>query len=184
MKTIKHIIAIVLLASLSISCDSENQSLQQFYVDSEKSNDYLMLDVPTSLISLNDDASADAKHALQSIEKLNLLAFKLNGKNEDLYQSEKLKVKQILNDESFTELVRINSNGYNIVVKYLGTEDSIEEVIVYASDNTKGFGLARLLGDDMKPENMVQLLESIKDLDKNSSVFKKLNGFFGDGETK
>jgi hypothetical protein len=178
MKTIKYIIAIVLLVSLSISCDSENQSIQQFYVDSEKSNDYLMLDIPTSLISLNDDASADAMQALQSIEKLNLLAFKLDDKNKDLYQSEKSKVKKILNDESFTELVRVKNNGSNIVVKYLGTEDAIEEVIVYASDNAKGFGLARLLGDDMKPENMLVLLESIKEMDKTSNTFKKLDGFF------
>lgn len=178
MTIIKKIAVLILLVVLSTSCDSENQSIQQFYVDSEKNNDYLMLDIPTSLLVLKDDASSEAKQALESIDKLNLLAFKLDENNNDLYQSEKLKVKQILNDESFIELIRVNKKGSNIVVKYIGTDDSIEEVIVYASDNSKGFGLARLLGDDMKPENILVLLESIKDMDKTSNTFKKLDGFF------
>jgi hypothetical protein len=160
-----------------MSCSNE-ASLQQYYVDSENKSDILMVDIPTSLLIVKEDMPADARQALESVDKLNLLAFKLNKNNNAAFNEEKAKVKKILNNSSYRELLKINDRGVKIEVKYLGDDDSMNEVIVYASDNNKGFALGRLLGDDMKPENMLSLLESIKDMDSDSKTFKTIENYF------
>ncbi len=76
------------------------------------------------------------------------------------------------------ELVKINNNGSKFVVKYLGTDAAMDEVVVYANDKTKGFALGRLLGNDMKPEHMVHLMESVKEMDSDNQTFKVLENFF------
>jgi hypothetical protein len=178
MKLLIKMSVIIGLALLFNSCDSE-LTLQKFYVESEKNNNYLMMDLPTSILTLNDNASEKAKLGLESVHKLNLLAFKLNDTNDASYIEEKTKVKAILANKDYTELVRFNESGRKVIIKFLGTSDSIDEVIVYGNDKTMGFGLARLLGDNMTVENMLALMESLKNLDQNSDTFKKLEGFFG-----
>ena len=177
MKNLKYISLILLVFTLLVSCDKE-QSIQQFYVDSEENQNYLMLDIPTSIISLPADATPKAKQAYESIDKVNLLAFKINDTNKMDFQTEKAKVKKILKNPEYIELMRMNSNGRNIVAKYIGDENSVEEMILFASDKTQGFALARVLGDDMKPENMIALLNNIKDINKDSEVFGQLEKFF------
>ncbi len=177
MKIFKQISVLLLTVMLMISCNDE-ASIQQFYVDSETNENYLMLDIPTSVVSLPDNVSDEAKQAYNSIDKINLLAFKVNETNKVDYQSEKLKVKKILKDSKYIELMRLNSNGRNIIAKYVGDENSVEELILFASDKHQGFALARVLGEDMKPENMLKLLNSLKDIDKDSDVLKKMEAFF------
>jgi len=177
MKKLKYISLVLIIFTFLVSCDNE-ASIQQFYVDSEEDSNYLMLDVPTSIVSLPETASAKSKQAYKSIDKVNLLAFKINDSNREEYKVEKTKVKKILKNPAYIELMRMNSNGNNIVAKYVGSEDSIEELIVFASNKEHGFALARILGDDMKPENMVELLNNVKDINKDSDVFSKVENFF------
>lgn len=108
---------------------------------------------------------------------MNVLAFKKNDSNIAEYEAEKKKVNSILKNDSFIDLMRINDKGRNIVIKYLGDDDSIDEVIVYASDKTQGFALVRVLGDDMKPEKIMKLIQSIQDVDGGNMAFKQLEGF-------
>lgn len=176
-KIIYKIILVTFVLLLTFSCSNE-ASLQQYYVDSENKNDILMVDIPTSLLIVKDDMPADARQALESVDKLNLLAFKLNNNNNAAFNEEKAKVRKILNNSSYRELLKINDRGVKIEVKYLGDDDSMNEVIVYASDNNKGFALGRLLGDDMKPENMLSLLESVKKMDADSETFKTIENYF------
>jgi len=181
MKVIKYIGILFLAFVIITSCNtSDEQSLQEYYVSSESNSNYLMLDIPISILTLGADATEESKQAYESIKKVNLLAFKLTETNKQSYVEEKTKVSKILKNKAYRELMRVNNNGAKIVAKYLGTENSMSEVIVYASDKTKGFALARILGDDMRPENMIKLMNSFKDLDKDNDVFKKMKGFFGE----
>ena len=177
MKKLKQLSLLLVAFAFLVSCENE-ASIQQFYVDSEENTNYLMLDIPTSIITLPESASIEAKQAYESINKVNLLAFKINESNKVDYEKEKAKVKKILKNDVYTELMRMNSNGTKIVAKYIGTEDSIEEMILYAQDNNQGFALARVLGEDMKPENMMALLNSIQDINKDSEIFGQVEKFF------
>lgn len=177
MKTIKHINILLFTLLLITSCNNE-KTIQQLYVDSENNDDYLMLDIPTSIVELPETASAKARQAYESVDKINLLAFKINEDNKENFNIEKTKIKAILKNHKYIELMRVNTKGYKVMAKYIGSETTMNEAILFVSDNKKGFALARILGDDMKPENMVILLNEIKNIDKNNPIFKQLKGFF------
>lgn len=175
MKSIKYIVLLLTLTFI-VSC-SDEVSIQQFYVESENNDDYLMIDIPTSIISLPEGASAESKQAYNSISKVNLLAFKINDTNRAKFETEFVKVKAILKNPSYIELMRLNSNGHKVMAKYIGTETAMEELILFASDKDKGFALARVLGDDMKPENMLKLLNNLKEVDVNNETIGTLKEF-------
>ena len=105
-----------------------------------------------------------------------MLVLPVNNNNQDVYQEEKATMETILKDEKYKVLMRFGSSGKNVKVMYLGEEDAIDEVIVYANDDTKGFAVARLLGDDMNFAAIMKLMRSAAkgDVDVNLDV---LEGF-------
>lgn len=176
MKNLINYILVIAVAVMSVACASE-ASLQKYYIDNQDNKNFLSIDIPTNIISLKEGVSPEAAEGYRSLKKMNVLAFKKNDSNVAEYEAEKKKVNSILKNDSFIDLMRINDKGRNIVIKYLGDDDSIDEVIVYASDKTQGFALVRVLGDDMKPEKIMKLIQSIQDVDGGNMAFKQLEGF-------
>tara|TARA_R110002073_G_scaffold72537_1_gene177330 strand:- start:327216 stop:327761 length:546 start_codon:yes stop_codon:yes gene_type:complete len=174
-KSINYLV-IVVLAIVSVSCSSE-ASLQKYYIDSQEDKNFLSIDIPASIISLKDEVSPEAAEAYKSLRKMNLLAFKKNEVNEAEFLIEKKKVSAILKNNKFKELMRMKDKGRDIVIKYEGDDESMDEVIVYASDKTQGFALVRILGDNMKPEKIMKLIGDVQDIDGGSSMVKQLQGF-------
>ena len=171
----KIITAAFITLILALSACSSTQSLQEYYVDNSENPNFLSLDVPTSVLNLeNADLSAAQKEALESLRKLNILAFKKTSTNADDYKVEKANVKAILSDKKFTELMKMNTSYGRATVKYLGTDEAIDEVIIYGDSDDKGFALIRVLGNDMNPAHMVQLLQAIQKSDYNGEGFQKL----------
>ena len=155
-----------LAAVLVLGACSSNQSLQEYYVDNSENPNFISLDVPTSILNLEQTELSDVqKKALKSLRKLNLLAFKKTTDNAAEYKVEKAKVNSILKDDEFVELMKLNSKYGKGVIKYLGDEDAIDEVIIFGNSNDKGFALIRVLGDDMNPAHIVQLLQAIQKSD-------------------
>lgn len=157
---------------------SSNQSLQEYYVDSSENPNFISIDVPTSILNLEEsELSAAQNEALQSLKKLNILAFKKTTKNAAEYKVEKAKVNSILKDDEFIELMKLNSKYGKGVIKYLGDEDAIDEVIIYGNSNDKGFALIRVLGDNMNPAHIVQLLQAIQKSDYKGEGLGEIGKF-------
>lgn len=155
----------MLLLIVFASCSS-TQSLQEYYVDSSENPNFLQFDLPSSILNLEKaDLSMEQKEALQSVKKLNILAFKKSLENAAEFEIEKTKVKAILKNNDFVELMKMNTPFGKATIKYLGDEDAIDEVIIYGDNKEKGFAVIRVLGDDMNPANMMQLLEAIQKSD-------------------
>ncbi|MET2984838.1 DUF4252 domain-containing protein [Aureibaculum conchae] len=169
MKTITKILSIFIVILLFASCAS-SPSLQKYYIDNQDDKNFVSLDVPASLVSLKDNASPEAQETLESIKKLNILAFVKDKKNEAEYALESNKVKTIIKDNKYIELLRVKDKGRNIVIKYEGDEDdnSIDELIVYANDKSQGFALVRVLGDKMEPGKILKMVNEIGDIDGDS----------------
>lgn len=177
MKNIYHIVFLAFIA-VCTACSS-TQSLQEYYVDSAENPNFLSIDVPTSILNLEKaDLTEKQREALESLQKLNILAFKKTGENLDAYQVEKTKVKAILKNKEFNELMRMNTPYGKATVKYLGDTGAIDEVIVYGDNKEKGFLLVRVLGNDMNPANMMQLLEAIQKSDYKGEGFGQLEDLF------
>ena len=97
MKTISIYAVLALL--LLVGCNSE-PSLQKYFVENSENKDFIAVDVSPSI--LNVDASkltADQAKALRSFDKMNILAFKRNDKNQAQFEAERSKVNAILKDK-------------------------------------------------------------------------------------
>ncbi len=171
--------ALTALLFLVLASCSSTQSLQEYYVDNSENPDFLSFDVPTSVLNLeNADLSVAQKEAFESLKKLNVLAFKKTNDNIAEYKVEKAKVKAILKNGEFTELMKMNTSYGKATIKYLGNEDAIDEVIIYGDSKDKGFALIRVLGNNMNPANMIQLLQAIQKSDYKGEGLDKLGDFF------
>ncbi len=177
-KSIKIIAAAFMVLITMSSCDND-PSLQQYYVDNTENADFLSLDIPVSTLGVDTGKfSATEKEAYESVRKLNVLAFKLNGSNKMEYGIEQEKVNAILKNPNYNELMRMGSGGKGAVVKYLGDDDSIDEVVIFGKDDEMGFALVRVLGDNMNPANMVQLMKAMENADFNGNgQLKELENF-------
>lgn len=150
------VIAVVLL---TIACDT-NPSLQKYYVDSKENSEFISIDLPSSILQLKDtDVSVDIKNTLETIKKVNFLALQLNETNSKLYTSEKAKVKSILKNPKYKQLMRMNMGDGNVSVNYLGDEDAIDEVVIFGSDDDKGFAIVRVIGKNMNPSDILKLTQ-------------------------
>ncbi|WP_378176151.1 DUF4252 domain-containing protein [Aquimarina sp. SS2-1] len=162
MKNIIKITAIACLMFL-MSCNN-GVSLQRYFVDHQGDADFIAVDLATSLLDAKTrevELSADERAALESIKKVNFLALPLKEKTKARYEEEKTAINTILDAEKYETLMRFGSNGTKAVLKFQGDEDNIDEMIVFASNNERGLALVRVLGDDMKPENIAKLMNAI-----------------------
>lgn len=175
MKKMINYVASLIVLVLLVSCD-DGASLQKYYVDNQDNKNFISLDIPASVLSLKDNVSPEAEEALASLRKMNVLAFKVNEENMTEYKAEEQKVKAILKNKKFKDLMTIKDKGRNIILKYEGDPESIDEVVVYASDKEQGFALVRVLGDNMEPAKIMKLANSIADVD--SDGFKQLENLF------
>lgn len=173
MRKAYYLIVGILLLTVA-SCSSE-QSLQEYYVDNSENPNFLSFDVPVSVLNLKEtELSEKQREAVSSLSKLDILAFKKTAENATVYEVEKNSVASILKNEDFVELMKMKTPYGKATVKYLGDEDAIDEVVIYGDNKEKGFALIRVLGDDMNPANMMQLLQAIQKSDYEGEGFEKL----------
>ncbi|WP_350285484.1 DUF4252 domain-containing protein [uncultured Croceitalea sp.] len=168
---------VLMIAVLLGSCASQ-QSLQEYYVDSQENPNFISLDIPASILKMDEvDLSDSQKEAVSSLRKFNLLAFRKTEGNKTEYKLEKAKVKEILKGEDFVELMKIKSQYGRGVIKYLGDENAIDEVIIYGDSEEKGFALVRVLGKDMNPAHIVQLMQAIQKSDYKGEGLGEIGEF-------
>ncbi len=161
----KHILtkSLALLSIVLLASCASQQSLQEYYVDNQENPNFISLDIPASILKMEEvELTSVQQEAVESLRKFNLLAFKKTTENEAEYKVEKAKVKEILKDEDFIELMKINSQYGKGVIKYLGEDDAIDEVIIFGDSKEQGFALVRVLGKDMNPAHIIQLMQAIQ----------------------
>ncbi len=172
----KYLVLIVAVSTLLISCDSY-PSLQKYYVDSQSSSDFIALDIPASIVTLKEeDASEEVRATLKTIKKINFLGFQTTDSNNTAYETEQQKIKAILKNPKYQELIRLNIGAKSLVVKFLGEEDAIDEVIFYGADKEMGFALVRILGDKMDPAKMMMLAQEIN-IDGDAAGLQQIGSF-------
>lgn len=177
MKRISSIIAVILTTVLA-SCSS-TQSLQEYYVDNSDNPNFLKLDIPTSVLNLEQvDLTTAQREAVESFQKLNILAFKKTDKNSSAYTAEMENVKAVLKNDKFDELMKVSTGMGKASVQYMGDDDAIDEVVIYGSSDDKGFALVRVLGDDMNPAHLMELIKAIEKSDYKGEGLEQLEGFF------
>ncbi len=175
----KYIVkSIALAGAVLLTACSSQQSLQEYYVDNSENPNFITIDVPASILKMDEvNLTETQKEAVESLRKFNLLAFKKDEDNEAEYEVERKKVREILKNDEFVELMKINSQYGKGVIKYLGDEDAIDEVIIFGDSKDKGFALIRVLGKDMNPAHIVQLMQAIQKSDYRGEGLGEIGTF-------
>ena len=57
---VSTIVYTFITAAIMTSCSGE-KSLQEYYIEKQESNDFIAIDLPASLINLQDDVSAESQ---------------------------------------------------------------------------------------------------------------------------
>lgn len=162
MKQISNIFVFLGLFLL-ISCNSE-PTLQKYFVENTENKNFIALDISPSILNIDKaKLSAEQDKALTSFDKMNVLAFKRNDKNQAEYEVERTKVNAILKDKKYQQLMKFGSGKDGASVSYVGTDENIEEFVIYANRNENGFAVVRVLGKNMNPSNIMTLMTVLQE---------------------
>lgn len=166
---------IAILVSLILSsCDSKN-SLQRYFVDHSENKSFVVFDVSPGIINVDKaKLTAEQKEALASFDKMNILAFKTDTTNGAEYDSESAKLTAMLKDEQYQQLMKVGSGKDGATVSFVGSEDNIHEFVLFAKRKENGFVVVRILGDDMNPNNVLNMLSVLKSADIDSTQLAPL----------
>jgi len=175
MKLVAFLTAI-LAASLLVSCQNE-PTLQKYFVENSEKKDFIALDISPSIVNVDKTKlTAEQKTALESFDKMNIIAFKLDKNNEAQYETESQKVTQILKGKSYQELMKIGSGKDGASVSYVGDENDIDEFVLFAKKKDNGFAVVRILGNDMNPNNIMNMLSILKSANVDMAQLAPLQG--------
>ena len=177
-RTIKYLIYTVFTAVILTSCGN-NTSLQSYYVDHQEAKNFMTQDLPLSMIDIDKSKFSEAQtEAYNSVNKLNFLGYKASETDAETFKTEVAKVKSILSDRKYNDLMEFSDKGNKIYVKYIGTDDEADEVVIFGSAKDMGFGIVRILGDDMNPEKMVTLINALQNANVEEGQIEDIMNFF------
>jgi hypothetical protein len=179
LSSIKNTVMSLFIVTVLTGCNY-GETLQSYYVANQETPHFISVDIPVSFVSVdNIDLTDDQKEAYESIDKLNMLGYSLDADNEADYKLQLGKVQTLLKDEKYQELFRGgNSTDGKVLVKYIGDEDSIDELVILGSSNNKGFVIIRVLGDNMKPEKIMTLGSVVGKLSSDENAVEDFMEFF------
>ncbi|MFK7781077.1 DUF4252 domain-containing protein [Psychroserpens sp.] len=179
MSSIKTIIMMLFLVVTLQSCN-QDPTLQSFYVDSELAPGFTSLDVPISLLKIDETLLDETQQeAYDSVDKLSLIAFVAEDGNKDQMDIEYAKVKTILENPKYEELMRGgNSTDGKFVVKCIGDGDDVDEFILLGNSKEAGFAVVRILGDDMNFSKIMDLATVLEEGNIEETQLKEITKFF------
>lgn len=161
MKATIFTLALTALLTLA-SCNSE-PSLQKYFVENSEKKEFISLDVSPTILNVDKTKlSAAQTEALNSFDKMNILAFKADKTNQAEFETERTKVKAILKDPKYQELMKIGSGKDGASVSYVGSDDNIKEFVIFANRKENGFAVVRVLGENMNPNNIMTLMSVLQ----------------------
>ncbi|QTY28051.1 DUF4252 domain-containing protein [Flavobacterium sp. CS20] len=154
----KTIITLCLSLLVLISC--QTNSLQTYMVDHKDDENFISLDFSLKTFIDNfEDLSEEQQSLFKDVRKVNLLAFKKDNTKEDYYVEKRTQLTTILSKEfSSQQLMSVNDKGRQMKMYADDLEDKVQEIVIYANDNSKGFIVLRLLGDDLNPSNFYKMM--------------------------
>jgi len=167
-------LGLVFLALSMVACNS-GPTLQSYFVEKSEDPNFISLTLPSSILNIAvDSLQADQQEALATLKKLNVLIYRKSVNELAQLNVESDVVLKILSNSAYTELMKLNAEDYKGAVSYLGTEDAIKEIIVFAKSGSDGFALIRVIGDGMNPKYLKPFVEALQTSKASAEDFKNL----------
>ena len=171
----KKLFVIVVSGILLWSCETK-PTLQKYFVKNSESSNFITLDLTSNILKTDKIALTETdKEALNSFEKMNILAYKSDSTATVQYENEIKEVKSILKDESYQQLMKVGNGLDGASVYFVGNDyEHIEEFVVLAGKKENGFAVVRVLGKDMNPTHILNMLSLLQKTDMNLEQLKPL----------
>lgn len=178
MKKLTTLSLLLFVMVFASSCKNE-KSLQEYLVDTSGKEGFYTGDLPvSSVLSPKADVSDEVKETIKSIKKINVAFLPKTADNSAAYETEKNKLKNIFKDnKEYKNLMSMKMKGMNVKMYYSGDTDSVDEVIAFGYSKEAGVGVARLLGDNMNPAKIIEVMNSVN-MDANNSSFQNFSKMF------
>lgn len=109
---------------------------------------------------------------------MNVIAFKKDSLNDSKFKAETEKVKTILKEEEYQQLMKFGSSKQGAAIYFVGEDEKIDEFVVYGSNDKTGFAVVRILGDNMNPNDVMTLFSILQKSKINLEELKPLEGIF------
>lgn len=171
----KRIIFLLVFVSSFLSGCNEKPSLQKYFVENTENKNFLVLDLSPKMLNLDSlKLTSEENTALKSFEKVNILAFKLNDSNKSEFESERVKVDEILSEEKYQQLMKFGNGKDGASVSFIGDTEHIDEFVFYANNKENGFAVVRVLGKDMNPTGIFTLMTVLKNANIDMKQLKPL----------
>ena len=168
---------IAVLVSLFLSSCNSEPTLQKYYVENSGKKDFIQVDLSSSLINKDKmKLTPEQKTALESFDKMNIIAFKVDSTNKTQYDIESQKVTEILKDKDYQQLMKVGSGKDAATVSFVGDENHINEFVFFAKKKENGFAVVRILGNNMNPNNIMNMISLLKSSNMNMDALKPLQG--------
>ena len=177
-RAVHHMLLGLFVAAILVSCDN-GPTLQTYFVDHQEAPNFISQDLPLSMLNMDTSNFTEAQlDAFNSVKRLNFLAYKANDNNADSMNAEMVTVKEILKHKQYNDLIEFSDKGNKVIVKYIGTDEEADEIILFGNSKTLGFGIVRVLGNDMNPTKMGTLIASLNHADMDLNQLKDIKKFF------
>ena len=163
---------------LVLGC-SQELTLQSYFVAHQEASGFMSVDIPMSFLNPDEiELSDDQKEAVDSIDKLNMLAYSLKEGSEEEFNAELTTVKTLLKAELYNDLMRGgNSTDGRLYIKYIGEDTEIDELIIFGFSSENGFAIIRVLGEDMELSKIMKLESVIDQFDTENANVEDFMGF-------
>ena len=159
-------------------CKSE-PTLQKYFVENTDDQNFIALDIAPSIMNVEkQQLTAEQKQSLEAFEKVNILAFKLDEKNKAKFEEKRDEVAAILKDEKYQELMKVGKGKEVASVSFVGDENNIDEFILFANKKDMGFAVVRVLGNDMNPTDILNLMSVLQKSNVDMNQLKPLQEMF------
>ena len=158
-----------------VSCQ-EKATLQKYFVKNTESSEFIALDLPPSLIKTDKFSLTETENeALKSFNKMNILAFKSDSTKIVAYDKEITEVKTILKDQTYQQLMKAGSGNDGGAIYFVGNDDEhIEEFVILVGKKENGFAVVRVLGTNMNPTHIFNMIGILQKSDVNLEQLKPL----------
>ncbi len=179
-KLILKVIAISLTSVLFLtSCDNK-ETLQDFYVAHNDEPGFVSTSIPKTILGIDaSQLTTESAAAYNSINKVSVLALPLNEENKEIYTTESAKLDQILGDEKYELLMSHNADGMKVKMVYDGSQEAVNEIIVYGKSDQMGFGVARVMGDNMNMGAIMTMMQELEKQNINTAGIETILGGMG-----
>ncbi|MEK9614328.1 MAG: DUF4252 domain-containing protein, partial [Flavobacteriaceae bacterium] len=167
----------VLLIAVGLSSCNQSPSLQGYYVEKLEDPSFLIVNIPVQLKTLfNEDLTLEENKVIESVGKLNLLFYQKKEGKEDEYKNELLTLNSILSQKRYQHLMDFKAfDQAKGSFLFEGEIDQVEEGIVFLSSEKMGFGVLRMIGSNINPALLMQLIKKM-DADKLEDQIKSSVG--------